>query len=79
MKPASSKPSPSSSDNSRASGPTTSARVAGGPYIGGQWVPTSMVILRGCSESKHHFGASVVRSLPYSMTLPVYESMRHRR
>src|SRR5215211_7210630 len=46
----------------------------------GEWVPTSMAILREYSESKHRLRASgVVRSIPSSMTSPLSVSIRQRR
>src|SRR5215211_5502272 len=46
----------------------------------GEWVPTSMAILREYSESKRRLRApGVVRSLPSSMTSPLSVSMRQRR
>src|SRR5215216_4212919 len=45
----------------------------------GEWVPTSMAILREYSESKRCLRLSgVVRSLPSSMTSPLSVSIRHR-
>src|SRR5215218_5345366 len=46
----------------------------------GEWVPTSIAILRAYSESKRRLRASgVVRSLPSSMTSPLAVSMRQRQ
>src|SRR5215207_8242525 len=45
----------------------------------GEWVPTSMAMRSGCSESnRRRMASGVVRSLPSSMTSPLSVSIRHR-